>query len=122
MKKCRIPYENTCRMRVRNLSNISPCRLKRCPKNRCVPKPKFSMFSQNHQHLSKKYIEISSCIRGSKVEFKFIRAGRKHLKRSQGVGIAYFNMATRDVAGGKTPDMRPLIVYVLPYYLKTKSI
>ena len=37
----------------------------------------------------------------------------------QGVGIAYFNMAKGGVAGGKTPDVRPLTAYVLPYYLKT---
>ena len=38
------------------------------------------------------------------------------------VGIAHVNMATRGVAGGKTPEVRPLTAYVLPYYLKTKSI
>ena len=42
--------------------------------------------------------------------------------KSRGVGIAFFNMATQGVAGGKTPEFRPLTAYVLPYYLKTKSI
>ena len=31
------------------------------------------------------------------------------------VGIAHFNMTTRGVAGGKTPELQPLTAYVLPY-------
>ena len=41
---------------------------------------------------------------------------------SGGVGIAHFNMATWGFACGKTPEVRPSTAYVLPYYLKTKSI
>ena len=40
----------------------------------------------------------------------------------RGVGIAHFNMATQGVAGGKTPEVRQLTAYVLPFYLNTKSI
>ena len=37
-----------------------------------------------------------------------------------GVGIAHFNLTT---PGGNTPEVRLLLAYyILPYYLKTKSI
>ena len=49
----------------------------------------------------------------------WITIGKENLR---GVWIAYFNMATRGVAGGNTPEVQPLTAYVMPYYLKTKSI
>ena len=39
---------------------------------------------------------------------------RKKRKRAGGVGIAHFNMATWDVAGVKTPAVRPLTAVAYP--------
>ena len=52
----------------------------------------------------------------------FIRTGLRRWRYDlsinyQGFGIAQFNLAT---PGGNTPAMRPLTVYVLTPYLKTK--